>query len=140
MRCISRGVDPGEAHGLFAGSAYAASATARGGGEHKSEHQSEHQSEAANESPADRQALVASLLGTYVSALRVGRRSLERAYAEGRVERGSARGWEMIVWFCRQVEFGWTEERWLDASRMMCKHRTESMVSEKPSLTKVTIH
>ena len=46
----------------------------------------------------------------------------------------------MIVWFCRQVEFGWTEERWLDASRMMCKHRTESMVSEKPSLTKVTIH
>ena len=70
--------------------------------------------------------LVGNLLGQYLSALRVGRRNLERAHTEGRVERGGARGWEMVVWFCRQVEFSWTAGRWRQYSRMMCRDRTEA--------------
>ena len=69
--------------------------------------------------------LVGNLLAYYLGALHVGRRNLERAQAEGRVERGGTRGWEMIVWFCRQVEFAWTTARWREAARMRCRGRSQ---------------
>lgn len=65
-------------------------------------------------------ALAEAMLGHYLTAARAGRRAIERAVAEGRVQRGQV----MVLWFCRQVEFSWTAARWDTARRMMCAGRT----------------
>ena len=80
--------------------------------------------------------IASALLGHYLTAARYGRRNIERAYAEGRVERGSARGWEMVIWFCRQVDFSWTAGRWRDAAQMMCQGRSQP---ERRRLTAVPL-
>ena len=108
--------DPGERTDLLAGLRLG----------HKVEVASVHANETLirNETRA-KMTLVGNLLAYYLGALHVGRRNLERAQAEGRVERGGTRGWEMIVWFCRQVEFAWTTARWRETAPMMCRGRSQ---------------
>ena len=65
--------------------------------------------------------IAAALLGHYIAAVRVGRRSIERAYEEKRVNKGGV----MVLWFCRQVEYSWSLSRWQSARRMMCYGRSE---------------
>ena len=65
-------------------------------------------------------AIAAAMLGHYLAAVRVGRRNLLRAYDEQRVSRGAV----MVVWFCRQVEFSWTQTKWEQAQQMMCRGRS----------------
>ena len=35
-----------------------------------------------------------------------------------------SRGAVMVVWFCRQVEFSWTQTKWEQAQQMMCRGRS----------------
>jgi hypothetical protein len=65
-------------------------------------------------------AIAAAMLGHYLAAVRVGRRNLLRAYDEKRVTRGAV----MVVWFCRQVEFSWSQSKWAEAQAMMCRGRS----------------
>ena len=66
--------------------------------------------------------VASAMLGHYLAAVRLGRRSIERAYEEKRVNRGGV----MVLWFCRQVEYSWTLERWSAAHNMMCYGRTKA--------------
>eukprot|EP00966_Prymnesium_polylepis_P211230 4891603-Prymnesium_polylepis.1 len=69
--------------------------------------------------------VAATMLGHYLSAVRVARRSIERAKSEGRNGHPQGRGYEMVVWFCRQVELSWTLDRWRDTATQICAERPD---------------
>ena len=79
--------------------------------------------------------LVGALLGHYLSAVRVARRAVERAAEQRRIER-LPRGYEMTVWFCRQVGVAWDERRWRGAAAGMCAARSDA---ERSILTNVQV-
>lgn len=65
--------------------------------------------------------IAAAMLGHYLAAVRIGRRSIERAYDEKRLNKGGV----MVLWFCRQVEHSWSVARWRASHNMMCFGRSE---------------
>ena len=79
--------------------------------------------------------IVGALLGHYLSAVRVARRAVERATEQKRIER-LPRGYEMTVWFCRQVGVAWEERRWRGAAADMCTARGDA---ERSSTTAAQI-
>ena len=79
-----------------------------------------------NTSVRERREVAATMLGHYLSAVRVARRSIERAKGEGRDGHPQGRGYEMVVWFCRQVELSWRLERWRETAVHMCVNRPEA--------------
>ena len=97
--------DPAEANDLLGGGGGGGSSSggSSGGGGHRNE-----------------TSIAAAMLGHYLAAVRIGRRSIERAYEEKRLNKGGV----MVLWFCRQVEFSWLPARWQTAHNMMCYGRT----------------
>lgn len=96
--------DPAESNDLLGGASGGGGASSGGGG-------GGHRNETS---------IAAAMLGHYLAAVRIGRRSIERAYDERRLNKGGV----MVLWFCRQVEYSWVPARWQTAHSMMCYGRT----------------
>ena len=72
--------------------------------------------------------LVGAMLGHYLAAVRVGRRSLARAREEKRIPKGiGSHGFEMTVWFCHQVQLSFQPRAWEFTSRELtcCAHANQ---------------
>ena len=68
------------------------------------------------------------MLGHYLAAVRVGRRSLARAREEKRIPKGiGSHGFEMTVWFCHQVQLSFQPRAWEFTSRELtcCAHANQ---------------
>lgn len=69
--------------------------------------------------------LAGALLGHYLAAVRVARRAVAQAKEQGRLSQ-PGKGWEMTVWFCRQVQDAWSAPKWARVEAAMCAAREPS--------------
>ncbi|KAL1503078.1 hypothetical protein AB1Y20_011143 [Prymnesium parvum] len=71
--------------------------------------------------------IAGTMLGHYLGAVRVAQRSIQKAKEERRDGHPQGRGYEMLVWFCRQVDLSWSLERWKDTAALrICADRSEA--------------